>query len=197
MKKKKTGIETIGEEERKTQDMSAVAEYNGEKSNRAKVVEYEGDDYEDVPVKDDSFAGRTGNFFYHYKWHIVAAVVVLVIGFIGIFQMVGRDKTKADLTVLYAGPQVLDAQQESDIKTALGQLLTEDLNGDGERRVFLYTCVYAPPANAEANGKEYADDKLKGILATGEGSVMFIDRLLFETLKEEGGVETLEQALGY
>ena len=195
MKKKKVFGESIQDEERKTQDMSAVADYNGEKSNRAKVVEHEGDDYEDVPVKDDSLSGKTKNFFYHYKWHVVAAVVILVVGFIGIYQMVGRDKAKSDLSVIYAGPKTLAAEEEDGIKKVLGELLAKDINGDGEKKVFLYTSRYVPTGNADSKG--YTDERFRGIIATGECGVMFVDKELFETLKQEGAVESFEKAIGY
>ena len=135
--KKKNNDNVITDEERKTQDAGAVAEYNGEKSNRAKVVDFIGDDYEDVPVKDDSLMGRVGNFFYHYKWYLIIGALFLLIGIVGFRQMALSGKTKADLSVLYAGDARFAGGDEDAVMNALSSILKEDIDGDGERKVFL------------------------------------------------------------
>ncbi|MBQ7714448.1 MAG: hypothetical protein IJT70_01110, partial [Clostridia bacterium] len=79
------------------------------------------------------------------------------------------------------------------------------INGDGEKSVYLYVSRYvAGQAVLNATGNELnvsdkgrADDKLRGLIATGECGVMFIDRALFDVLKEEGALEPLPSALGY
>ena len=111
----------ITEEERKTQDMSVVAEYNGEVSNRAKLVQYEGDDYDDTPVKDESFKGKADNFWYHHKWHVVIAAAVLFVAVISIFQFIEKGKNKTDLSVMYAGPVDIYGEQADGV--ALGDAL--------------------------------------------------------------------------
>ncbi len=204
MKKKNTD-NIITDEERKTQDAGAVAEYDGEKSNRAKLVDFIGDDYEDVPVKDNSFAGRAGNFFYHYKWHLIIGAIFLVIATVGIRQMISSGKLHSDVSVLYAGDARPGGDEEAAITDALSSILKEDIDGDGENKVFLYTSYYAPGTvvtsasgnQLEISDKGYADDRLQGLIATGECSVMFIHPTLFEVLKEEGAVEKLTDALGY
>ena len=184
-------------EERKTQDMSVVAEYNGEKSNRAKLVEFEGDDYDDTPVKDDSIKGKANNFWYHHKWHVIAAAILLVIGFIGIRQMVTREKNNTDISVLYAGQKELSAAEEEEFKVALAEMLGEDLNGDGEKKVYLYTSYYPGIAAAEEGGYPHGDVKFQSAVTTGECGVMFLDGALFDWLRESNALEKLEDALGY
>ncbi|MBR6917687.1 MAG: hypothetical protein IKN38_05835 [Clostridia bacterium] len=202
-KKKKIDELEITEEERKTQDMSAVAEYNGEKSNRAKLVEYEGDDYEDIPVKDDSISGKTSNFFYHNKWNVIISSVVIIIVVIVLYQMLTRDKAKADISVLYAGPREISAAEAEQIKFSLGEIFS--IGSDTKKNVYLYTSYYsAGEVRTDASGREYtltdkgyADEKLQGLIATGECGVMFVDRAFFDILKSEGGLETFSDGLGF
>ena len=204
MKKKNTD-NIITDEERKTQDAGAVAEYNGEKSNRAKVVDFIGDDYEDVPVKDDSFAGRAGNFFYHYKWHLIIGAIFLLIAVVGVRQFITSEKLHSDVSALYAGDARPGGEEEAGISDALSSVLKEDIDGNGENKVYLYTSYYAPGTvvtsasgePVEISDKGYADDRLQGLIATGECGVMFIHPTLFEVLKKEGAVEKLTDALGY
>ena len=203
--KKKNNDNIITDEERRTQDAGAVAEYNGEKSNRAKVVDFIGDDYEDVPVKDDSFAGRVGNFFYHYKWYVIIGALFLLIAVVGFRQMTLSGRAKSDVCALYAGDARLGGESEEAVTNALSSILKDDVDGDGERRVFLYTSYYAPgTVVTSASGNEinitdkgYADERLTGLIASGECGVMFVHPTLFEVLKEEGAVEKLEDVLGY
>ncbi len=203
----------ITEEERKTQDMSVVAEYNGEVSNRAKLVQYEGDDYDDTPVKDESFKGKADNFWYHHKWHVVIAAAVLFVAVISIFQFIEKGKNKTDLSVMYAGPVDIYGEQADGVKEALSEMLSVDLNGDGVERVYLYSFYYLNEQQsaylteeAKKNGKIPAFDAAKNrqtlkdysnLVFTGECGVMFLDGALFEDLKNSGGLEKLGDALGY
>ncbi len=203
--KKKNNDNVITDEERKTQDAGAVAEYNGEKSNRAKLVDYIGDDYEDIPVKDDSFLGRAGNFFYHYKWFLIIGGLFLLIAVVGIRQMTLSGRAKADLSVLYAGDARPGAQAEEEAAAALSSILTEDIDGNGEKSVFLNTSYYGAGAvvtsasgnEIEISDKGYADGELQGVIASGECGVMFLHPEFFEVLKGEGAIEKLSAALGY
>lgn len=210
MKKKKN--EQIQEEERKTQDMSVVAEYNGEKSNRAKLVEFEGDDYDDTPVKDDSLAGKTGNFWYHYKWHVIFAAIILFIAAVGIYQFAANRGSKTDLSVMYAGPANLSPEQTDGIKKVLGGLLSEDINGDGKKAVYLYSIYYLNTnqmsglkEQGKQNNVDYGIDptansknmsSFSDLVFTGECGVMFLDYSLFDSVKKSGGLVSFEEGLG-
>ena len=211
MKKNKS---VITETDRyRTQDMSAVADYNGEKSNRAKLVDFVGDDYDDTPVKDNSVAGRAGNFWYHYKWHTIIAAVILIIVGVGISQMVRNASAKSDLSVVYAGPASIHSRDAENLKDALADILSVDLNSDGTRRVYLYSIRYLSAdqiaqikEEAKKNGSEdginEADNRknyeaFSDLVFTGECGVMFLDESLYETVKEAGGLDLLSDALGF
>lgn len=203
----------IEDGERKTQDMSAVAEYTGEKSNRAKLVEYVGDDYVDTPVKDNSFSGITQNFWYHHKWKVIFSVFALVIAAVSVFQIVTNKSQKTDLSVMYAGPKYIGADYTDDLKDTLSSFLREDFDGNGSKRVGLYSfCYYnsdqikeaeeaARQRGAEAtinlDNNQNVLTQIRDIIFTGECGVMFLDESLYEWVKDSGGVAELRSALGY
>lgn len=202
MKKKKENI--IEEEERKTQDMSAVKDYDGEKSNSAKLVDYLGDDYEDVPVVDNSLEGKAANVWYHYKWPIIIGVFFLVVAFVGINQVANRERY--DISVLYTGPSVIaDANAEA-VSEALESLTKTDANGDGKSNVKLYSYRYLTDAQIEERkshgidvdyqGNAEARTNFNNMVFTGECGVMFLDYELFCTVRDSGGLVTLESVLG-
>lgn len=202
MKKKKENI--IEEEERKTQDMSAVRDYGGEKSNSAKLVDYLGDDYEDIPAVDNSLEGKAANVWYHYKWPIIIGVFFLVVAFVGINQMVNR--VKYDISVMYAGPTVIAGDTSEAVSEALGKITMADVNGDGKTNVKIYSYTYYTDAQIEERKKhgvnvDYqhnvdAYNDFNNMVFTGECGVMFLDYELFSAVRDSGGLVTLESALG-
>ncbi len=204
--------EKLTEEEKKLrQDEGAVADYDGEKSNRAKYVEKIGDDYVDTPVEDRSLEGKMGNFWYHYKWHVIIGLFVAVLLFVGVTQM--KNKEEFDLSVMYAGTAVVNGDTYNEVSNALSQLLKTDVNGDGKKSVYLYPFTYYSDAQVEAEMKKWEDEGIHDVsfdkqaneqahvnfnnmVFTGESGVMFIDESLFEQVKEAGGLVTLESVLG-
>lgn len=207
MKKKNEAEEEV----RLTQDKDAVAEYHGEKSNRAKVVEYEGDDYVDKEVKDNSFKGRLTNFWYHYKWHTVISAIVIVVLAVGITQLAGRESY--DVSAMYTGPAVVAGDNYDGVERALSAVLKKDIDGDGTKNVYLFAINYmndSQIADKQALGKEMGIDDVaidkqgntqaykdySNLLFTGEAGVMMLDRALFEDARDSGGLVTLADALG-
>ena len=92
---------------------------------------YEGDVKLYVPV-----SKKLENFWYHYKWHSIAVLSVILIRVIVAFQMCGR--TSFDAHVLYAGyHEVKKTSLDGDTapyKKMLDELesLASDVDGDGE-----------------------------------------------------------------
>lgn len=201
----------ITDEERQTQDMSAVADYDGSKSNRAKVVEYEGDDYVDRPVKDNSIEGRMSNLWYHYKWQLIFIPLIAICVIAGIVQMVNKEKY--DVSVMYAGPSVISGDNYTALSDNLGEILSEDIDGDGNKNVYLYALNYYSEAQIAAQKELYSMQGIHDVtfdaqanmnvykqfndmVFVGEAGVMFLDVSLFEQVRDAGGLVTVESALG-
>lgn len=204
--------EKLTEEERSIrQDSDAIAEYDGEKSNRAKVVEHEGDDYVDTPAEDKSIEGKIKNFWYHYKWHTIATVLVALFLFVGITQMSSREKF--DISVMYAGPAVVKGDDYTALSESLSGLLGNDIDGNGKKSVYIYPFTYMTDEQVAAEMKKWeeagihdvsfdkksneeAHDNFNNMVFTGECGVMLLDESLFEQVRDAGGLVTLESVLG-
>ena len=110
------------------------------------------------------FLARVENFFYHYKWHTVAALaVVLILTFI---LLQNCSKTVYDAHILYAGGKNLRTISEGEnemayypLYSATGRFVS-DFDGDGNRNVSL-TDIYLP-----------SDDEIKAMENSG-GSINY------------------------
>lgn len=81
------------------------------------------------------FLKKLDNFFYHYKWHTVVAVFLVIVILIVSLQTCSREPY--DIEIMYAGPYSLnDRQTVLDIERAFAPA-TEDKNGDGKQDVRL------------------------------------------------------------
>ena len=201
--------ERIDESERKTQNENAVADYDGEASNRAKLVEVYGDDFVETEAAPETVDSRFANFWYHYKWHTIIGLVVLAFLFIGITQL--RTNDPADAMSLYAGEGNINEYAES-ISKALGEMLTTDANGNGKKRVVFepFTVISQKKLDEEEKALPYGqniydiyDLKLneqnyqgfKDRVFQGECGVMFLSPDLYEEAREEGALIPLADVL--
>ena len=78
---------------------------------------------------------KLDNYWYHYKWHTIIALFLVVVILVCSLQMCSKDEY--DIEVLYAGPAHLnDKQTILDIESAFSSLLS-DSTGDGRVAVNL------------------------------------------------------------
>lgn len=199
----------IEDSERKVQDMSVVADYDGETSNRAKLVEAMGDDYEESPKTPTGIDGKMSNFWYHYKWHVIFGVCIVAFILVGVSQLMNNNPY--DVATMYVGPASID---EKGISSALTDMLTDDSNGNGKKYASVtgieyYTATRLdeliakkknegasyPYYDQNANDSAYRD--FQSNLYIGEYGVMFLDSIIYEDLKAEGSLVKIEDALGY
>ena len=81
------------------------------------------------------FLTKLDNFFYHYKWHSIIALFLVVVILICSLQMCGQKEY--DIEVLYAGPRNLsDKQTVLDIQKAFADI-SDDRTGDGIKSINL------------------------------------------------------------
>ena len=164
-----------------------------------------------TPVKTGFFE----NFWYHHKGAVLITLAFAVIFAVGITQML-RNK-KPDIFVLYAGPAVFDNTRAADAEEALSALVSEDSNNDGKFTARLTAICYvseekkaAAKAEAERNNQqstvvEYANsqenrDAYKAFsddMLAGDSVVCLLDPYLYGTIRDAGGLLTLEEVLGY
>ena len=155
--------------------------------------------------KDEKLAGevklksplleRLDNFWYHYKWHTIAAIFVLILGVILCLQTCG--KAEYDAQILYAGPHEIKRTSESgDItpyENTISSLkkVTPDFDGDGVKNIALRNLFIINDEEAEelTGGKEGLEvnaslvqqdyETLSQMLLYGEYYLCFLSERLF------------------
>ncbi|MBP3437106.1 MAG: hypothetical protein J6K61_04265 [Clostridia bacterium] len=75
------------------------------------------------------FLKKAENYWYHYKWHTIIGLFLLLTLLICTLQMC--KKPSYDTEIIYAGHHSITKMQQSDIKSSLGSLM-KDKNEDGE-----------------------------------------------------------------
>ena len=113
------------------------------------------------PKISSPFVSRLENFFYHYKWHsIIALFLVIVIVFI---TLQNCTRTTYDAHIMYAGGKNVRVLSEGESEPTYYSLFSalerfvSDFDGDGERNVS-FTDIYLP-----------SDEEITAAEAKGEG----------------------------
>ena len=136
------------------------------------------------------------NFWYHYKWHSVAALVVILVAIVCVLQFCQRESY--DAYILYAGSKTIGRTTENgdvpEIVTLNSSLkkFAEDFDGNGEININFNNYYYL--SNDEANGLDDVNDGLlasdsKGlsnVLEHSEYYLMFISKAVYENYHKIG-----------
>jgi len=159
-------------------------------------------------VIDNKFFKCVENFWFYHKWHLLIALIAVVLVFIVVDQITVREKD--DIVILTAGPYKPSATQTVAIRDALASVIPSDFNGDGEKIVTVaHTEVYSKEQILEyqeqykqENGESAIinssmnAENLKGfhnLIMAGEYSVCIIDEWLYEDVREAGGFRPLSE----
>ena len=153
----------------------------------------------------DKILGWLDNFWYHYKWHVLVGLFIVVFLFVSIGQMI--DKEKVDVYILYAGPTAFMAAEIYEIQDAF-ETIMPDLNGDGQKVVqFIDITVLTDEQiadnmeKADAEGVDYKPDmeyianarqKFKLQLAAGDAYIVLADPGMYAEDKGVGIYQSLE-----
>ena len=138
------------------------------------------------------------NFWYHYKWPTIIALVAALIVTVCVLQMCNREK-EGDVGIVLAGPYGFTDNGEGyeALMACLSTYLPQDYDGDGARRITAATySIYSEeqilalrekeiPINTAENSQYYND--FFNYLKLGEAAVLFLDPFLFEELAENNG----------
>ena len=197
---------------------SEVPENDVGESNAAKRLRMLGISVEEEPPADPiKKAGFFENFWYHYKFLSLAVLFgVIVIG-IGIFQLVS--KTSPDIYIMYAGEKYYD--NTAGITGAFIGAMPKDYNGDGEKTVNILqirSLTDAQKNEIKAQDDAMANEYKEGAVADanidesflsseasrfreeiiyGESVICIISPELYNEIKGNNVLLTLEEALGY
>ena len=145
------------------------------------------------------FLTKLDNFFYHYKWHSIIALFLVIVFLVCSLQMCGQKEY--DLEVMYAGPKNLsDRQTVLDIQNAFASI-SKDRTGDGIKNVNLVTYWVDDGLwdedkaedvdgsnlghlmnNSYENEKAYVDE-----IAAGNVVICLVSPYLFHMVDDEAG----------
>lgn len=115
-----------------------------------------------------SFKSKIENFWYYYKWHTVAALVILLAVGVGLSQCIGREDIDIVVYYLSADP-ITYSEDKINLKNAI-EPYVRDYSGDGKVRIEIENYYI---------GEDYDPDLVRDNLKTFSnlytaGSVMLI-----------------------
>lgn len=146
------------------------------------------------------------NFWYHYKWHTIGALAVILVLLVGTLSMCGRKEE--DMTLVYAGPVVLSVSEMEQISAVVEALMPADPDGNGEKetawmtyQIYSEEQIKALIAEKDAEGKPVNNvNRSQNVeqyktygdyLLTGESSIFFLDPWLYAELLAAGRIAPL------
>lgn len=154
----------------------------------------------------DKFFKWLDNFWYHYKWHTLIAIFLIVVAAVGITQMTSRGT--ADVGVIYAGPRLLSLAEQRAVQSAVRQVM-EDYNQDGKSVVEFVSLmlmsdeqIQAAYEKAAESGEDYfvnaqfMRDELKkfdNLIMAGDSLLCFLDPFLYKRVLDSGGFMPLTE----
>lgn len=121
------------------------------------------------------------NFWYHYKWHAVAAVSVLILGVFFVNDVVFR--AVPDLTVVMVTGEYYEQEKLDSLARVMGEA-AGDYNGDG--KVLANVDFILIPGDQDTQDYAYAM-KLTTVLAAGADPVYLLDEKGLADLTEKSG----------
>lgn len=110
------------------------------------------------------------NFWYHFKWHTIFSIVIIIILAISISQCMSR--TKWDMKIMYfTYSPVLDQQLEP--VADYFESKSKDLNGDGEVNISVINCSLSTK-KTDAQFDQAKLTKLQAIITSDSEAILFI-----------------------
>ena len=151
------------------------------------------------------------NFWYHHKWKTIIVSFFVIVVIVCTLQMCTSEKE--DITVVYAGNAYLTPNDIDNVQKVMNHVMPEDFDKNGEKTTaFAYYQIYSEEQikniEKEHPGEDvglYIDrvynsnnyDEFYKYIQTGESSVCFLDRSLFESLKSNNRILELSEVFGY
>lgn len=121
---------------------------------------------EDIKEEKQSFSKWLDNYWYHYKWHTIAVIFVLVVAIVCTVQLVNRNEY--DAVIAYAGSKDVSKKAENgdvaEIVTMQSSLkdVVDDVDENGEVSVSLETFFWLSASEIKALEAELAEKREDG-----------------------------------
>ena len=145
------------------------------------------------------------NFWYHYKWPTLIVCFFVIVFTVCTLQVC--NKQSYDISVVYAGPYMVDSEKSNDIKSVFDFTIVEDFDGDGSKSTqFINYLIYTQEQieKIEAEGEQiidrsYVSNENKNFYnyASTEAGICFVDPSIYLSLKESDRLINITETLGY
>ena len=145
------------------------------------------------PAKNSKFFKWLDNLWYHYKWHILIGLFVLVTVAVCVAQCAGREKY--DALFVYAGDHIFSGEERDALSNSLGSALAQDYDKDGKKTVQLVTFTIFSEG-AQPIGSADAERDLSNYLNTGECSVWLVSPYVYESSRLAERAVPLSETFG-
>ena len=117
-----------------------------------------------------TFKEKLQNYWYHFKWHTILSVFLIVVIAVSVTQCVNREKQDM-IVVMFAYSMVTDSQM-SQVEEYIEQYAT-DIDNDGKVNVRVVNCTF----NQRSNNKQYTLSilqKVQAMIATEPKAILYI-----------------------
>lgn len=150
-----------------------------------------------------TFIQKIENYWYHYKWHTLFGIFAVILVAVCVVQC--SSKTEPDAMIMYAGklPEQLTPSKDSRDKTLEADVLKEDYNKDGEKRIEVFQLIL-PIVEIDGNF-DHADkvaqtnlserQRMHTEVANGTSVIYMLHPLLYEEVKAMGVLRPLSEVL--
>ncbi len=165
---------------------------------------------EGIAVSESKVAKWLDNYWYHYKWVTIVVSFFLIVGIVCTVNMCTKESN--DIIALYAGRTVLSLTEQDKICDALEAVCPPEIAENGKAVVGLSAyCVLSEEQIIDMEAQTHEDgervsvdrgynsnqyDTYYSYLQTGESSVLFVERWLYDSLLENGRLAPLSESCG-
>lgn len=124
---------------------------------------------------------KWNNFWYQYKWYVVAITAIVAV--LSVLTVQCATRTKYDLEVVYFTYNAVLDEQTAAVADYIKQY-AKDINGDGEVNVQVINCSYSK-ASGDTQYQYTMMSKLQAIIAGDQNALLFItDEASYKYLNE-------------
>ena len=155
---------------------------------------------------------KIANFWYHYKWHSIVALFLVIVILVCSLQFCSN--TDYDAYIMYAGGYAFTrTSKDGDIPTYVGaansfKRVCKDVTGDGEVNVSLADLLYMTEEEAMAYREKYGTDpdtkllyddmqRMDNMMSASDYFILLISPTVYDRYYKEGDTPRFESIAQY
>lgn len=147
-------------------------------------------------MENKTFKEKSENFWYHYKWHTIAAAFILLVAVMIVTSLLEKDEP--DTLIYYGGPAYFSENAVASVENAFEQVMAKDFNDDGKIIAQLITTtvlsgdqIATKVMDAREEGEllfmgdlSAADSEYRQEILYGQGIICLLDYAHYEESNE-------------